>query len=202
MNKKKKFDSSVNFIELERLKEGRFGFLSNEILRENLAIKMQYIIFLVSLEDEYELPGALTYSTFKTIIIYTASIVESLINYKLHQLMDEKRVDGARVMGMEEKYQMIKEAYKISEKEKICVVKKVTKPKKLSERMDFQDLNRAAKRSGLFNDELFKKAEKIRDARNRIHPYSLKEVDDKYTKKDIDLIFAMASDIIKRIERY
>jgi len=82
---KKKFHNSIKFVELEDLKNNRFSFVQNEILRENIAIKMQYIVFLVSLEEEYELPGAVTYSTFKTVIIFTASIIEALVNYKIHE---------------------------------------------------------------------------------------------------------------------
>jgi len=199
---KKKFHDSIKFVELEDLKNNRFSFIQNEILRENIAIKMQYIVFLVSLEEEYELPGAVTYSTFKTMIIFTASIIEALINYKLHELIKAQKIDEKRIMGEDEKLSIVKKFQKISESEEICGIKKTTKPKKLSERIDFQELNRVAKKSGLFDETIFKKAEKIREARNRIHPYGLKEVDDKYTKDGINNIFSMASGIIERIENY
>lgn len=199
---KKNFHNSIKFIELEDLKNNRFIFVKNEILRENIAIKMQYIVFLVSLEEEYELPGAVTYSTFKTIIIFTASIIEALINYKLHELIKEDKIDEKKIMSKNEKLSIVKEFQKISETEEICGIKKTTKIKKLSERIDFQELNRAAKRSKLFTETIFTKAEKIRETRNKIHPYALKEVDDKYTKNEINNIFAIASEIIERIEKY
>ncbi|PIR55360.1 hypothetical protein COU74_01445 [Candidatus Peregrinibacteria bacterium CG10_big_fil_rev_8_21_14_0_10_36_19] len=199
---KKKFHNSIKFVELEDLKNNRFSFVQNEILRENIAIKMQYIVFLVSLEEEYELPGAVTYSTFKTVIIFTASIIEALVNYKIHELIEEGKVDETKIMGKDAKLSIVKEFQKISATEEICGIKRTTKPKKLSERMDFQELNRAAKRSGLFTEAIFKKAEKIRETRNRIHPYGLKEVDDKYSKDEINNIFSMASSIIERVEKY
>lgn len=199
---KKQFNDSVKFVELEDLKNNRFSFVENEILRENIAIKMQYIVFLLSLEEEYELPGAVTYSTFKTIILFTASIIEALVNYKLHELIKKNKIDESKIMGKDEKFFIVKQFHKISNTEEICGIKKTVKPKKLSERIDFQELNRAAKRSGLFTKELFEKAEKIREIRNRIHTYALKEVDDKYTKDEINSIFSMASLIIERIENY
>lgn len=199
---KKKLHGSVKFIEVEDLKNNRFAFVKNEILKENIAIKMQHIVFLVSLEEEYELPGAVTYSAFKTIILFTASIVESLINYKLHDLIGLGEIEEEKIMGKEEKYPICKEIFKISETEKVCGVKKVMKPKKLSDNTDFIELNRAAKKSGLFTEAIFKKAEKIRETRNRIHPYGLKEVDDKYSKDEINNIFSMANSIIERIEKY
>ncbi len=199
---KQTFQNSIKFVELEDLKKNRFSFVQNKILRENIAIKMQYIVFLVSLEEEYELPGAVTYSTFKTIIIFTASIIEALINYKLHQLIEKGRIDEKKIMKKEKKLSMIKEFQKISDTEEICGIKQTTKTKKLSEKIDFHELNRTAKRSGLFTDEVFTKAETIRKTRNRIHPYALKEVDDKYSKDEINNIFAMASVIIDRVEKY
>lgn len=199
---KKKFHSSVKFVEIGYLKNNRFSFVSDEILKENIAIKMQYIVFLLSLEEEYGLPGAVIYSVLKTIIIFTASIVESLIHYKLDKLIKTGRVKEENIMGKEAKYSDCKELFKISNSEKICGIRKVMKVKNLSDDANFIDLNESAKRSGLFTNDLFDKSERIRKARNRIHPYGLKEVDDKYSKKDINDIFAMASAVIERIETY
>ena len=49
MAKRKLHD--IQFIEVEFLKETRFSFVENEVLRENIAINMQYIAFLYSLES-------------------------------------------------------------------------------------------------------------------------------------------------------
>jgi hypothetical protein len=199
---KNKFHSSVKFIEVEYLKNNRFSFIKNEILKENIAINMQYIVFLLSLEEEYELPGAVTYSSFKTIIVLTASIVESLIHYKLDELIKSNKIKEEDVTEKEKKYTDCKILHKISDTEQICGIKKTTKAKRLSHDTNFVDLNNTAKRSGLFTDDLFRKSDKIRIARNRLHPYGLKEVDNKYSKKDINNIFSMAEAIIKRIQTY
>lgn len=192
---------AIKFFEAKNL-EKRFHFLENKVLKQNLAIKLQYVHFLLRLEEGYELPGALRYSTFKTIIIFTASIIEALINNKLHQLIKEGRIEEVQMMGKEEKFSIVKDFQRISDSEEICGIKRTRKSKKLTEKNDFQELNRAAKRSGLFNETLFKQAEKIRQIRNKIHPYPLKEVDDKYTKAEINSLFAITGNIIKRIENY
>lgn len=165
-------------------------------------MKMQHVIFLVTLEKSYELPGAIQYSVLQTMIVFTASIVEGLIHYKLAELIESNKVKEHQIMGKEEKFSNLKELYKISDSEKILGVKQVIKSKALSDDTNFFELNKAAKRSGLFTEELFQYAEKIRQDRNRMHPYSLKEVDDKYSKEDINNIFAMAAKIIERIEKY
>ncbi len=199
---KKKFSKSIQFVEINDLKENRFLFVKNEILRENISISMQYVIFLVSLEEEYELPGATTYSVFKTIILYTASIIESLISYRLKQMIKNNVVTNDKIMGKEEKYPEIKELYKISNTEKICGVKKVIMRKKLSDNTMFQELNRAAKKAGLFTYPLFEKAEKLKEIRNRIHLSGLTDIEDKYSKSDIIKVFEIAKSLIVRIETY
>lgn len=192
----------VKFVELKDLKENRFSFVENKVLRENIAIQMQYIVFLVSLEEEYELPGAVTYSTFKTIIIFTAAIVESLINYKLHEMVECGRCEPENIFENEEKDSDEKLLYKISESEKIIALKRVIKPGKLTDESKMIELNRAAKRCGLLTEPLFKKAEAIRTMRNKIHPFALKKIDDQYSKADINEVFKMTAEIVKRIENY
>lgn len=199
---KKKLGTSINFIEVEHLKNTRFAFIKNEILKENIAIQMQYIVFLISLEESFGLSGSITYSAFKNIIISTASIVESLIHYKMDELIKTGRIKEQSIMKKKIKYSNCKELYKISENESICGIKKILKPKRLTNDTTFIELNRSAKRSGLFTKDLFNKAEFIRIARNKIHPYSLKEVDNKYSQKDINDIFIKTSSIIQKIENY
>ena len=198
----KKRLKNIQFAEVESLKKEKFDFVKDDILRENIAINMQYVMFLYSLEREYELPGATTYSAFKTIILYTASIVEGLVNYKLKELIKEGKIESSKIMTTEEKYIYIADLHTISSEEKICGVKKVKRYKQLDDKTIFLDLNRAAKRCNLFNEQLFKKSEKLRKMRNKIHLATLTEIDNKYSQSDIDNVFEIAKDVIDRIENY
>lgn len=202
MIKEKKRLKDTRFVEVEYFKKENFDFIKNDILKENIAINMQYVFFLYSLEREYELPGATTYSAFKTIILYTASIVESLLNYKLKELIKEGKIESSEIMAVEDKYIHIADLHIISSKEKICGVKKVKKYKKLTDRTTFKDLNKVAKNCNLFNERLFKKSEKLREMRNKIHLATLTEIDNKYLQSDIDNIFEITKDVINRIEDY
>ena len=201
MNREKENLKIIQSTKTERLKK-RFDFIDDNILKENVVINMQYITFLYSLERKYKLPGATTYSAFKTIILYTASIVESLLNYKLKELIEKGEIESNKIMTTEEKYIYIADLYSISSEEKICGVKKVKKHKQLDNKTIFLDLNKAAKRCGLFNEQLFKKSEKIRKMRNKIHLAALTEIDNKYSQSDIDNVFKITKDIIDRIENY
>ena len=203
MAKKKKF-RDIQFFEVELLKKVRFDFVENEVLKENIAINMQYITFLYSLENEYDLPGYVTYSVFKTIIVFTASIIESLINYKIQLLIDKKDINESDIMGADTKFQCFKKKeYKISNKETIMAgIKKVLMSKRLKKSTNLKDLNIAAKRSGLFTMKLFKKSEKIRTARNKVHLTAMTTIDDNYTQLEIDELFKDTKEIIDRIKDY
>lgn len=201
MAKKKETLGLIKFVETGDLQD-RFAFVDNETLKANIAIKMKHIVFLVSLEEEYDLPGAITYSVFKTVIIYTASIIESLVHFKLRQLINEGRAEESKMMGNEKKYSNWNKLYEISRLEKVFGVVETLKPKKLNSNTSFRDLNKVSKKVGLFDENLFEKSEEIRELRNRIHLYSLKDVDDQYSKNDIADIFSMTGELVDRVETY
>jgi hypothetical protein len=197
---KKQFNQ-VKFIEVDLIRR-RFPFVKNEILKENIAINMQYVAFLYSLDDEYELPGAVRYSVFQTIVLFTASIIESLINYKPRELKEEGRIKNDDIMKVEDKYTHIVDIYKVSVDEKICAARKKKKYRKLEDDTTFNDLNYAAKKCKLFDKDMFEKAEMLRSMRNKIHLTALSKEEDEYTRKDMDNVFGIAKDIIQSIQNY
>jgi hypothetical protein len=198
-----KFHKSVRFFDLDLLMKERFAFIDDSVLRENIAINMQYIIFLSSLSEKYVLPGATIYSVYKTIIIFTASIIEAMLSYKLNLMIEQGLVSREKLFGFEESYSLEPKFIPISDTEMICGIKK-TKKLKIKKRghIDFFELNRMAKKANLLDGDLFKHSEEIREARNRIHSYSLVEVDDRYEKADIDELFSKARLIIEAIESF
>jgi len=55
---KSKFEQTIP--EIEFLEE-RFSFIDNKILRTNLSISFQYVVFLITLEEEVTLQGPVSY---------------------------------------------------------------------------------------------------------------------------------------------
>jgi len=84
--------------------EERFDFIQNEILKSNLAISMQYIAFLIKIETDFKITGAVEYSIFKNIIQYTASIVEGTLNYGLETAIKKGLVQESEIMPEERSY--------------------------------------------------------------------------------------------------
>ena len=193
--------SSLNItVPLQQDLEKRFEFINDKTLRTNIALTFKYIIFLINLEDEYELPGTLSYSIYKDIILYTATIIESCIHYCLRQFIIKKKVKESAIFPSDWKYKNCKELYKISKHEIVVGAIKNKRNEKFSTNTQFQTLNKASLKASIFNKDLYEKADALRKQRNYIHLAALKEVDDLYEKKDIQEAFEYARAIIEQIE--
>lgn len=194
---KDKFEQNIP--EIEFLEE-RFKFIENKILRTNLSISFQYIIFLITLEEEVTLQGPVSYSIFKNIVLYTASIIEGSLHYLLDTLIKQKQIESEKIMSKENIYSNKKVLYTTDDGMEICGVHFKKKSTKLKTNTNFIEINRACKRAKILNDKLFEEVEELRDRRNKIHLAGLSNVDDFYEKKDIQKAFDTASKILKLVE--
>lgn len=194
---KDKFEQNIP--EIEFLEE-RFKFIENKILRTNLSISFQYIIFLITLEEEVTLQGPVSYSIFKNIVLNTASIIEGSLHYLLDTLIKQKQIDSEKIMSKENIYSNKKVLYTTDDGMEICGVHFKKKSTKLKTNTNFIEINRACKRAKILNDKLFEEVEELRDRRNKIHLAGLSNVDDFYEKKDIQKAFDTASKILKLVE--
>lgn len=190
----------IRHIPSQKVLEKRFSFIKNPILKTNLAIAFRYIIFLISLESEATLPGVISYSLYKDIILYTAAIVESCIHHCLKECIDCGEIKSSDVMPYEWKDSECSELYKISEDRRVCGVIRYRKSERFSTQTQFKTLNEVALRAKIFNRTLFDKVERLRKKRNRVHLAALKKVDDFYEKKDVQNAFDIAKVIIEKVE--
>lgn len=166
-----------------------FKYIEDLVLRENIAIIFQYLIFLITLDDNHLLPGAVSYIIYKDMIIHTASITESLLCYGLIKAI-EKRKTTLEVMNInsDKKYKDFKKLYEISPTE---ILGGIIKIKKLLEPLDmqFKDLISAAAHSDLINQSLENELTVIRTTRNNVHLSSLGTVDNAYNKTTVIKMF-------------
>ncbi|NQV12589.1 hypothetical protein HQ524_04465 [Candidatus Uhrbacteria bacterium] len=181
---------------------GRFDFIENDTLKENIAIYVQYIVFLVSIEEEYDV-GILTYSIYKDIVMHTAHVVESLINYKLQKLISDGDIAELDLVGYSDKFTNKKMIHRCDDSDDVYCFVRLSKTKnKIKGDTKFLELNRAGKKSGLLTTQMFTDCENIREMRNRIHLSGLSGVDDKYSKKDIVRIFKITERLIDRVRDF
>jgi len=182
--------------------EERFDFIENETLRENLAINLQYILYLIKREERETLPGPISYSIFKNIILYTASIVEGILTYTFKLGIDKSNIDESKVMKKETKFKEIKQIHKDTKLD-IVSAKRVTSYEKFHfRRTSFNDVIRAAKKAKIIDNKLADDIHKLREKRNKIHLASLEKVDNYYDKKEVDEAFKLTSKLIDVSENY
>jgi len=196
-----KEDTLKSIPSLEAL-EARFAFIKNQTLRENMTVYFRYIIFLLSLSEDETL-DTLTYSLYKDIVIYTASIVECTVEYAVKQYV---AVDKAKedIFGFSWHFcEMGNVNHECSDfrHSQFVVARKEKKLKSSSRDLDFADINNAARNCGVLDGDLFKKADALRKQRNQIHLSALeKSTNDYIVKKDVQKALANAHDIILRVE--
>jgi len=179
--------------------EGRFLFIENDTLRSNISIAFQYIIFLITLDEETELQGPITYSIYKDIIVHTATIIESCLHYCLNEYVKAGKIDS--VIETKIEYKNPKQIYKIDAKNSLYLCMKGETILELKNITEFFKLNRMAKKNGILTDELFVDADKIREDRNKIHLSELNSNDNYFTKNDVEETFNRARNIIEHIEK-
>ena len=184
--------------------EDRFVFITDTALRQNLAINFQYIIFLISSEEEKDLPGPVSYSIFKNIILYTASIVEGVLHYTLERMIKAGKIIEDEVMPISpEKWKWldVKELYSIDKNTAVCGGKRIRDKEKLSRNTQFITIIRAAAKAEIIDETLKISIDNLRELRNRIHLAGLSHVDNEYGKRDIEAQFEIASVVLDIAEK-
>jgi len=180
--------------------EKRFVFINNEVLRKNLAINLQYIIFLIQQEEENELPGTITYSIYINLILYTTSIIEGLLIHTFKKLLDDGKV-SPKSMKASKNFKEIKEIYKIDSSESIISGKLIRGNEKFTRRTSFHDVIQASKKAKIIDKTLLAEIDELREKRNKIHLAGLNIVDDYYSKGEVDAVFDLAQRFTTAIEK-
>lgn len=70
----------------------------------------------------------------------------------------------------------------------------------LSKQTDFKKVNEVCKKLKLFDDKLFKKVEKIRVLRNKIHIQGLDNIDRSYTKKELVFVSSVVGELVSILD--
>lgn len=193
-------NSEVNFPAVDYL-EKRFLFIKDEILRENVAIAFQYIIFLIGLSSYHGVRGPVEYSRNKDVVLYAGAIIESCMHYVISEYLSHGLTSNNKIMPSEWKLEKCIQLYKIDESTKeVCGVIRHKVHEKFSDSVQFKQLNKIALDLEILNKSLYLDAEYIRERRNKVHLVGLKNDGDLFDKYDVEKVFTKAGLIISRIE--
>lgn len=192
---KKNSLSTLPFQELEE----RFKFVNNEVLRVNLAINLQYIVFLIKIDEEYDLLGGIAYSIYKNLILYTTSIIEGLLIHTFKVLLDKGEI-SPKAMKPTKIYKDIKKIYELDDSTTIIWGKQINGNEKFTRRTSFNDVIRASKKAKILDKNILDEIDELRDKRNKIHLAGLNSVDDYYSKNEVNAVFDLAYRFTSGIE--
>lgn len=166
-----------------------FQFINNSVLRQNLDEAFDHIITLLPFTESKTYNNTAKSSFRKTIIIYTASIVEAL----LFCILDKKFTDD-EVFGYYSSWRLENEKILFEVKETYKIVAgdyKKFPSKKGKEKMNLGQISNFLKDKQLINKILHKKIDVLRQLRNEQHFGTHRKVKS-YSKKDLEQAFAIA----------
>lgn len=178
--------------------EKRFSFISDDTIKKNIAIAFEYIVFLITISGREKHKKLIKSSLLKNATIYTGIIVEACLCFVLLKYIEKNK--KAKILDPEWKEEAQGHIYKLNSKKRIRYVVEHIFYKDINSSLNFIDINKACLRAKIINKKEFILAEEIRVARNKLHVSGLKEVDNSYSKDDLDSIFKKAGKIIKKVE--
>ena len=139
----------------------------------------------------------------KTIIIYTASMVEALLLWSIKEEVGVEKI----ALKDEPKYHILHTLHtnytreqKDGEEEFEIALTKITKEKKDADKMDFNQMILVAKSKTLLPEDLLDDIDKVRKMRNKIHIGGLKTIIKNYPQEDVDFTLEVLEEIIQSMQ--
>jgi len=191
----------IDDLEPQEVFERRFIFIDDDTLRKNISIAFEYVVFLIDAAGKDGVKGLIKSSLYKDALLYTGTIVEACLVYTVMKCLEKNKYKKSKLCNhiwKEESHGII---HVFSKRRRIRHVKEHLVTEEIKRTTNFVEINRACKRGGILSKKEFDIAEEIREARNRIHVSGLKNIDNAYSKDDLDAFFAKTTIIIKKVEK-
>jgi hypothetical protein len=169
---------------------GYFDFISNPTLCKNLDITFDHIVTLLSLVENKSYDKFEQSSFRKTIIIYTASIIEALL---FDLVMRICQVD--KLTTSEWKIENVKVLYKINPQHQIVGGDYLLKSiKQKPDKMNLGIILNILHKNKYIGQPLYEKIDKVRVLRNDQH-FGTHQIIREYTKGDLEFVFSVAKEV-------
>ena len=170
--------------------DSNFPFVTDPVLRQNLDEAFQHILVLLPFSESVTYDETAKSSFRKTIIIYTASIIEALLYHLVDTKLTEKDIEV-------QTWELVNKnvLYEVDDTHKIVAGDyklKVAQTKK--DKLNLGMIGQLLKDKGVLSKLLFDKVDWIRELRNNQHIGPHKAVK-AFTKADIERAFSIASDV-------
>ena len=163
------------------MRKSDFAFIKDTTLRENIENVFVDVASLITMATQAD--QGVKNCLRKTIIIYTASITEALLFWKIQKEFGTEKIP----LPDEWKQQIL---YTLppqngNEEYKITLTKQI-REKKDADKLDFNRMINLCKHKKILKDDLLKDLDKVRNLRNNLHIGGLKTITKTYPQKDVD----------------
>lgn len=178
--------------------ESNFPFVKNQILRQNLDEAFDHIVILLQFTESVTYNEVAKSAFRKTIIIYTASIVEALLFHVLDNKFSDDDIKGY-YGGWEVENKKV--LYEIDDSHHIIAgdYKKVL-GKAGKEKMNLGQITDFLKKKEVISKNLFEAVDELRVLRNEQHIGTHVQVKS-YTKDNLEKAFFVAREVKEFIQK-
>jgi hypothetical protein len=158
-----------------------WDFIPSETLRSNIACELQKVHFDILMVNEYNVYYSPEAMTLKHAIIAAASVAEAVLEVAVKMIEDDPRV-APIIQTREQVFEEFKElsltGFTVPDGLRVVtgVQREVVKGK-LDRHTKMDLLIRAAKASGVIDEEMAKKLQRLRRFRNRVHIKTVEELE-------------------------
>ena len=158
-----------------------FSFIKESVLRRNVEKISSDVLKLELLLNDAskEVVDCLR----KTVVIYTASIIEALVFWKIREEIATERV----TLKDEWKYKDVKVLYAINNDSEIIGAER-NREERVIDKLDFHTMIRVGKDKDIFANVLLKDLDQVRKLRNEIHIDRLEDIVKAYSVVNVDFV--------------
>lgn len=131
---------------------------------------------------------------YKAAIILTSSVIEALAFKLLEQTDKIMPLDDWRCNES-----LLLPTQYTNNGSRLSLCKRTQNTFQLTKHTDFKKVNEVSLKLGLFSKKFFTKIEKIRKLRNKIHIQGLDNIDRSYTRKELEAISSVMSELLNKL---
>ena len=182
----------------------RFDFIDKPLLRGNIESVHSDVLRLGTLLDSLQ-ENAIENCVRKTIVIYTASIIEAIsqrnIRFALLLWKLNKEIAAGNLEIWDE-WQLKDIGCTVplkSDPGNDIVIAEKIREERMIEGVDFKRRIDLSDRHGVIAGELVEKLHEVRSARNKLHIDGLEEVRKNYDQGDVDFVFAVLREVAEAV---
>lgn len=171
-------------------------FIDSNLLKENIKSIRDDALGLATLSATLPEGDAIKDCIRKTIIIYTTSIIEALLLWKLNKEIDA----GNIALRNEWKLKDIGASIPLTSKDgnDIVIAEKIKEVRKI-EKINFKGRIDLCERHKIIKEELIEKLHEARNMRNKLHIDGSEKVRKAYSQKDVGFILAVQEETRKAV---